>query len=277
MAPGRQSTAWPCRRRRKRGLGTRLLQAGVLVVILLARTTPGAAFELLRVSNDPCDNTSRNLAWPAARAPVNVQPLTAVGLAGLATTAWERWNESVCCFRFFPGGGTPCDLGDGIVTVAFSSTDCRGNRLGDVVAVTTNRWSSDGRLLDAEIVVNPNSVARTNEAVFLEVVLHELGHVLGLDHSDACGQPGTGTLMKSVLALSQPRLDRPQADDIAGANFIYGSGDGSAEVPEGANSCAVAPPRSSGCGIWLLIVPAGLLLRRMVRRDFAVDEQDPLF
>jgi hypothetical protein len=241
--------------------------APLLLVVLVAGTA--SAFEVLRVSNDPCDNASRNLSWPSAAARVEVDIDSPEGFGNLASEAYARWNDRVQRFRFRSGSGTACDLSDGVVTITFSTKDCSGGTLDGVLALTTSRWRSSGELLDAAVVVNSNSVARTDEGVFLQVVMHELGHVLGLDHSDACGDSGEGTLMRSVLILSQARLDGPQFDDVAGANFIYSSsdsGDNGDDDPELANSCAVVPPSRRQSGLPLLLVLLLIGLGRFLHR-----------
>jgi len=242
----------------------------LLLVLVVGTASTSTAFEVLRVSNDPCDNASRNLSWPSAVARVDVDIESPPGFGNLASEAYARWNDRVQRFRFRSGSGAACDLSDGVVMVTFSTTDCGGASLGDVLALTTSRWRSSGELIDAEVTVNPNSVARTNEEVFLQVVMHELGHVLGLDHSDACGDSGEGTLMRSVLILSAPRLDGPQVDDVAGANFIYASnanGDTGDDAPELASSCSLAPPGQYQSGfpllvMWLLMIVGRVLSAR---------------
>ena len=81
----------------------------------------------------------------------------------------------------------------------------------------------DGRILEADIVLNgvqekwfTDFNNKTNVAAFVEIVLlHELGHFLGLDHTPAgggtvaTGAPGIST----ELGLS--------ADEIAAARFLY--------------------------------------------------------
>ena len=43
------------------------------------------AFEVLRVSNDPCDNSSRNLSWPSAAARVDIDIGSPPGFENLPT------------------------------------------------------------------------------------------------------------------------------------------------------------------------------------------------
>lgn len=232
------------------------LSGALLSLVLLGCVSAAGAFTLERVNRNPCDAGARNLFWQSRSVAVDGSLLSPPVFRSLVDTARVRWNESVPTFRFGTSGdGDFCDEDDGVATLAFSPTGCDGRRLGDALAVTLLRWEmGSGRLLDADTVFTPElaeSTFSTHQQVFLEVALHELGHVLGLDHSDACGASGAGTLMRSVLFFDAPRLDRPQDDDVNGARTIYPAGGGE-PLPEGANSCAVQPARGAA---WQLLFP----------------------
>ena len=239
----------------RRRLLVTLAAAGVLA-------SPASAYELLRVDNNPCGN-AQHVFWASRSAPVSTSSLPA-DLVQLANEARLRWNASVGGFEFRSGSGGECDTRDGVSTLAFSAVYCDGESLGDVLAVTRSRWNlRSGELLDADVTFNDaQPILRRSDDVFFEVALHELGHVLGLDHSDACGASGNGTLMKSVLSLSAPRLQWPTGDEIAGVNFIYPAEGSDGGLPEGANSCAIAAaPRRNGA-VALVVGPLLLLVVR---------------
>lgn len=232
--------------------GVRLFAAAVLVVLSLI--APVWGFELLRVNENPCDNGARNLSWRPAQARVDASRLDAP-FGELAMAAQASWNDPLRGrFSFVSGSAAAgCDLRDGVTSMEFAATVCGGGGFGDALAVTRSSWRSDGTLIDADIVFNSSSFLVTNQSAFRQVAEHELGHVLGLDHSDACGDSGAGTLMRSVLTA--PLLDGPQDDDIAGAQFIYGTS-GNGEVPQGANGCAVAVPAGGASPAWLGLIAA---------------------
>lgn len=223
------------------------------------------AFELERVDQNPC-GAARNLAWAARRAAVSTLPLPPA-LQSLGDEAQLRWNSRVGSFQFDGGVGALCNTQDHVVSLGFRSTACDGSPLdSDVLALTVIHWNvSTGEMLGADTVFNADRPALlTDSSLFLQVAMHELGHALGLDHSDACGDSGAGTLMQSVLPVAGRRYDAPQADDIAGATFIYGPAEPAGAVPDGANGCAVRPPRRhDGTTMFFL----GLLLI-LARRQF---------
>lgn len=187
--------------------------------------------------------------WPTAQAALNLQlgcpspPLVHWGpcFDDAARAAASLWNATGSRFRFvphsLPSPANLCSHIDEINTLAFRPTLC-GRLFGDALAVTILVINSaTGAFLDTDVIFDAGRtwstypgplqrgpLGRVTVYDFHRVALHELGHVLGLDHPDDFGQ--------SVVAIMNSRVsdvDALQFDDIAGIQAIYPS----SELPAG--------------------------------------------
>lgn len=178
--------------------------------------------------------------WPNAQTSLNLHlgcptngPLPSWGPCwdDVATDAALRWQPPSTRFRFFVQSpsvlASPCGT-DGQQTLAFQSSLC-GLSFGSAVAVTKYLInSSTGELVEADTLFDANRSWTTyagplqTDGVgnviydFHRVAIHELGHVLGLDHPDDFGQP-----VQAIMNRRVSNLDTIQADDIAGVSSIY--------------------------------------------------------
>lgn len=146
----------------------------------------------------------------------------------------EEWNrETVFKFVVVEEYSDPCS-GNTLSSVDFTDDVC-GSDFGDnTLAVTLRRLQSTilgpPNLIEADIVVNNDVNYNIYDGPipqfgipgldFRRVALHELGHVIGLDHESAA---------PAIMAPNISNLDRLQADDIAGVNTLYG-GLGNCEI-----------------------------------------------
>jgi len=144
--------------------------------------------------------------------------------------------------------------------VFFTGSFC-GQAFGDVIELTNNCWnSSNGQMFNAPVFVNANVAwdAYDGNLRFVgtqplydirRVLLHELGHVLGLDHPDENGQT-----VQAIMNSRIGNLDRLQEDDISGARFVYASRpNGSDGSLVGTGGCHIAPDSSGSALGWMLV------------------------
>ncbi len=145
--------------------------------------------------------------------------------------ATERWEDvSVFSFSILTSFADPCAgyipsaPEDGFLHgVDFRANIC-GDDFGSSTLAVTLAYQQSGETLDADILFNshvPWDVyhgAWKSPADFRRVAVHELGHVIGLDHEDSV------PAIMATYVLSGSTLETPLADDIAGVEALYGSG-----------------------------------------------------
>lgn len=164
------------------------------------------------------------------------------------------------------GPGHACDntgpRGDN--PILFAESFC-GRDFGDIIQLTNNCYRPDtGEMLAAPVFINAKVLWNAYDGPIRfdvssgtpvpvydirRVLLHELGHVLGLAHPDEANPP------QRVVAIMNSRvsgIDRLQADDIDGYFAIYGSAP-PAPGPAPSQGCTVqATPASAATWAALL-------------------------
>lgn len=177
------------------------------------------------------------------------------------------------------GPGHACDntgpAGDNPIIFA---PDFCGRDFGDVIQLTNNCYRPDtGEMLAAPVFINANVLWNAYDGPIRfdvstgtpvpvydirRVLLHELGHVLGLAHPDEAVPP------QRVVAIMNSRvsgIDRLQADDVDGYFAIYGSAP-PAPGPAPSEGCTVQPLQGRPTGWFPLLGFAfGLWLARQLR------------
>jgi hypothetical protein len=177
--------------------------------------------------------------WPAGS---TVTFQLALGSAGRTlidgNTSWNtaaapapgNW-DSVMANLFFEAAAESATAvsGDGQNTIVFAST-VFGQSFGSRTLAVTYYISSGSRMQEADVLFNnhqhfdsyrgPLRYDGSGNAIgdIRRVLIHELGHALGLDHPDDHGQH-VDAIMNSITSDRETL----SADDIAGAQHLYGA------------------------------------------------------
>ena len=201
-------------------------------LIACALATLGAATSSAFVFINDGRNTGVALPikWPAGTVAIQIKLGTSSNGANnydaAAQAASRDWNAVIGNLQITstivaPG---PAAQSNGVNEVVFSDRAFNTAFDSQTLAVTTT-WSLGNERTQADIVFNTAfswSVydgARQTPVDLRRVALHELGHLLGLDHPDGATPP------QSVSAVMNSRissLDRLTTDDINGAQQLYG-------------------------------------------------------
>lgn len=201
--------------RRRRALGI----AAIIALVALSSQTAGGFATLGTVWNPGTITMHLQLSGGSGLSDGSASYNAAV------TSAMSLWNQSLSRVQFAAGSRTSRGDGD-LVNQVFFGAEFYGERFDEDTLAITTEWYSGNQRLEADIVFNTafrwdsyRGNVRSAAWDIRRVALHELGHALGLDHPDENGQR-VAALMNSIL----DDRDVLTADDIAGAQSLYGSG-----------------------------------------------------
>ena len=175
--------------------------------------------------------------WPAGTV---VTFKMGLGLAGRTlidgNTSWDTaaapalgaWNNVMVRLQYTDTvTSPPVSSGDGVNAVVFSDT-LFGQQFGSGTLAVTFWRSSGSNIVEADILFNRNQQFDSYRGPLRfgsngwaigdirRVLIHELGHALGLDHPDQHGQH-VDAIMNSVTSDRETL----SADDISGAQSMY--------------------------------------------------------
>ena len=140
-------------------------------------------------------------------------PATGDGEVAMLTSDLGKWKTATAgSLGLAYGGSIPVGAspGDGLNVVAWGS-------LGPGVGAIASPMYFDGTMEEADIELN-SDLDWSDAVVFENVLLHELGHAIGMVHEDDA---------PAVMASAALGTTDLTADDIAGIAALYGTGAGS--------------------------------------------------
>jgi hypothetical protein len=213
------------------------LRLNLIIGTMLAGTAIARGYALIGGSW-PTGNIPMTLQLDAT-APKNVPlPLQdgSPSWSAVAQAAMDEWNNCGVLtrskFTSITSSSSSTKSGDKINNVFFSST-VYGDDFGtNVLAITqVDIYDSDGlptvRTTEADLVVNNartwnsyGGALNSSKLDLKRVLVHELGHVLGLDHPDTAIPPQT---LVSIMNSTVGNLEIPQTDDLNGISYMYGA------------------------------------------------------
>jgi hypothetical protein len=157
------------------------------------------------------------------------------GVYAAAAAVWNPYMTNMKIRTYSSNNSAGGQTGDG-VNEAFFGSSLGGSTLdSNTLGLTIYSYDPNTNfMVEADTAFNPSSpwnsyrgpLLSNGVVDFRRVAIHELGHILGLDHPDTNGQT-VNAIMNSVIS----NTDTVTADDIAGVQALYGA--------------AVAPPVTS--------------------------------
>ena len=209
----------------------------------LAGTSGGTVTYSFLPSGTPCSIFVQNAGLGnncRAEDPANVFGVGYESFFSNVFDAWSQWADIDFVQVADDGSASGRDTASastGIIRIGAANYDRRVFGVG-----FANFGGGSGKGLDGDVLLNSayGSDFRRDLNFFTGLALHEIGHTLGLAHSD---------VFLSVMSQFGSFFNTPQADDIAGIQAIYGLRQ-QQEVPE-PGSLALA---LTAFGIWGMVV-----------------------
>lgn len=150
--------------------------------------------------------------------------------AEAAMAVWNNYLDRIQ-FRVIRDSTAATGLGNGVNNVFWSNTIY--GRSFDRFAGYTMWLSNGGSIYEADVIMNNQSswnsyrgTVKSGVIDFRRLIMHEFGHVLGLNHPNEHGQ-----VVAAVMNSSPGNTDTVTADDIAGVQFVYSFGAGTVSFP----------------------------------------------
>ncbi len=140
----------------------------------------------------------------------------------LTRRAAAQWNDADVGFTFVElaesPSDDPCHDYDVVSIILTDGQDmCPGNPPMTSDGVVSVKPSKARIYLNIERLLRRFAEAEVEEALFVALMVHEMGHVIGLGHPDRAGQQVTAIMNSNIGTLREL-----QPDDIAGARALYG-------------------------------------------------------
>ena len=148
-----------------------------------------------------------------------------------AESALAQWNQYLSRIQFSVVRNSTLSPRDGDRrNSVFFSSNVYGESFGSTTLAVTLRTTTGSTIVETDVLFNSakpwnsyrgpirQAASGGNLNDFHRVALHEFGHAIGLDHPDQANQN-----VVAIMNSRQSDTDSLQADDINGAQYLYGS------------------------------------------------------